>query len=56
MACRNMEKAESARLDILETVPEAKLKLIKLDLGSLASVKECADSFMESMYSHFIIY
>ncbi|KAF6018358.1 hypothetical protein EB796_023329 [Bugula neritina] len=47
MACRNMEKAEQARQDILSKNPEAKLILIKIDLNSLQSVKACAEEFMK---------
>lgn len=50
MACRNLEKAEAARQDILKDNSDAKLKVIKLDLESLASVKECADLFIKGLY------
>jgi len=49
MACRNMEKAEQARQDILSKNPEAKLILIKIDLNSLQSVKACAEEFMKGI-------
>lgn len=47
MACRDMTKGESARQQILNQNPEAKLKLIKIDLASLKSVKACADMFLK---------
>ncbi|TDK96797.1 SDR family NAD(P)-dependent oxidoreductase [Mycobacterium paragordonae] len=42
MAARNQEKAESARQHIGEEVPQARLEVVPLDLGSLASVREAA--------------
>ncbi|XP_067951229.1 retinol dehydrogenase 12-like [Watersipora subatra] len=47
MACRNMDKASQAREDILKENPRANLKLVRLDLASLKSVRECADSFLK---------
>lgn len=47
MACRNMEKAEQARQDILRECPEAQLVLLKLDLSSLSVTEECAKSFLK---------
>lgn len=44
MACRNQEKAEKARNEVLQLYPEAKLDLVKLDLGDLQSVKECGET------------
>jgi NAD(P)-dependent dehydrogenase (short-subunit alcohol dehydrogenase family) len=43
MACRNQEKAEKAQHELLKLYPEAKLDLVKLDLGDLQSVKACAE-------------
>lgn len=42
MAVRNLEKAEKARQDILDTHPNASLELAALDLGSQESVKSAA--------------
>lgn len=43
MACRNMAKGEAVRQSILTDVPGADIALMKLDLSSLASVREfCA--------------
>ena len=44
MACRNLQKAEAVRADILSRVPGAKLEIGKLNLSSLASVRAFADS------------
>lgn len=45
MACRNMQKAEETRQELLKLNPSAKLKLLKVDLGSLESVRHCVDEF-----------
>ncbi|MDP2314651.1 MAG: oxidoreductase [Pseudomonadota bacterium] len=43
MACRNQEKGKDALARILEQLPTARLELAKLDLGSLASIRACAE-------------
>ncbi len=45
MAVRNMDKGEAARTDILKAVPDAKLDMINLDMSSLDSVREFAETF-----------
>ena len=45
MACRNLEKAQLAAIDIRNTNPKAKLDLLELDLASLKSVRNFADNF-----------
>jgi len=50
MACRNLEKAEKAKADILKEVPNADLSIIQLDLSKLSSVREFAATFL-SQYS-----
>jgi NAD(P)-dependent dehydrogenase (short-subunit alcohol dehydrogenase family) len=45
MACRNMDKGESAKNQVLEHVPDAKIDLRTLDLSSLASVRDFAAGF-----------
>lgn len=45
MACRNLEKAQSAASEIHNTNPKAKLDLLELDLASLESVRKFADDF-----------
>jgi len=47
MACRNMDKAENAKNDILERVPDADLEIMTLDLASLDSVRSFTQSFKE---------
>ncbi|MBE7552823.1 MAG: SDR family NAD(P)-dependent oxidoreductase [Anaerolineales bacterium] len=46
MACRNLEKAEKARHEVLKLYPEASLDIVKLDLGDLQSVKACAETVL----------
>lgn len=46
MACRNLEKGEKARQQILAEVPDAALDLMALDLADLASVEAFADAFL----------
>lgn len=45
MACRNMEKAASARDKIMQRIPEADLDTLQLDLSDLNSVREFAQQF-----------
>ena len=45
MACRNPAKAEKAKAEVLQQVPNAKLDLMQLDNASLASVRAFADAF-----------
>lgn len=47
LACRNLEKAEAAKAEILAQVPDAKLEVMPLDLGSLSSVREFAASYKD---------
>ena len=56
MACRNMDKASQAREDILRENPRANLKLVRLDLASLKSVRECADSFLKGWWQIILAY
>ncbi|MCC4229375.1 oxidoreductase [Zunongwangia profunda] len=50
MACRDLQKAETAKQKILKSLPEAKLTLMEIDLASLASVRAFAKSF-KSQYN-----
>ena len=43
MAVRNMEKGESVATAFKKALPDAKLDVRKLDLGSLASVRSFAE-------------
>lgn len=45
MACRSLDKAEQARKQILEQVPQARLTLIRLDVSDLDSVHKFAQQF-----------
>ena len=45
MACRNLEKAQEALQNIKKINPEAKLDVMQLNLGSLASIKQFAEAF-----------
>ena len=46
MACRNLEKAERAKRDVLDRHRTAALEIVPLDLGDLASVKRCAEDVL----------
>ena len=45
MACRNLQKGQSAYDDIKKQVPAAKIVLMELDLGSLTSVRQFVEDF-----------
>lgn len=45
MACRNMEKAQAAKEEILKSVPEANLICLELDTSSLAKVRAFVEEF-----------
>lgn len=45
MACRNMDKAEAAKSEVLKQVPSADLEIIKLDLNSLQSVRDFVKAY-----------
>lgn len=45
MACRNMGKAEKAKVEVLQAVPNAALNVMPLDNASLDSVRAFADAF-----------
>ncbi|CAH1401697.1 unnamed protein product [Nezara viridula] len=55
MACRNLEKAKEAEADIRKRVPEAKLKVMHLDLSSLESVRTFSKDFLASYDSLHIL-
>lgn len=46
LACRNVEKAESAKTDILELYPETNVECRHIDTSSLTSVREFADGIL----------
>jgi NAD(P)-dependent dehydrogenase (short-subunit alcohol dehydrogenase family) len=45
MACRNIEKAQTAKEDILKEYPNAKLDIIELDLSDFESITNFANTF-----------
>lgn len=45
MACRALDKAERAKAEVLQSVPDARLDVMKLDNASLASVRAFAAAF-----------
>lgn len=47
MACRNVEKTESAKTNILRIVPTAEIEIMELDLNSLSSVRNFAQLYSE---------
>lgn len=48
MACRSLERGQSAMTEIRKTAPSAKLELIELDLASLDSIRLFAKRFKEN--------
>ena len=50
LACRNAEKAEAARAEILEGFPEAKVDVIPLDLMDFSSVRAFAARFKDAYF------
>ena len=56
MACRNQNKAESVKLDILREYPSADLEIMELDLMRLTSVRNFAKAFQQQYKQlHFLI-
>lgn len=47
MACRNLEKAEQAKVEIEATVPVADLEILQIDLSDLSSVRRFAQNFRQ---------
>ena len=45
MACRDLSKAENAKQKILQSIPEAQLELMEIDLASLSSVRSFAKDY-----------
>lgn len=44
MACRNTNKAETAKQAILDHIPNASIDIVELNLSDLKSVSQCADT------------
>ncbi|TAF64005.1 MAG: SDR family oxidoreductase [Cytophagales bacterium] len=51
MFCRNMDKAEAARKEIIKNTNNANIDLIACDFASLAQIREAAKTF-QSRYEH----
>lgn len=49
LACRNMQKAEEARQDILHSSPDAEVAVMELNLSDLSSVQEFALQTLEKI-------
>jgi NAD(P)-dependent dehydrogenase (short-subunit alcohol dehydrogenase family) len=47
LACRNIDKANTAKQDILKEVPNADLGIIQIDLSSLNSVRTFAKNYLK---------
>lgn len=45
MACRSIDRAQTALDDVKRQIPDADVTIMALDLGNLASVREFADAF-----------
>jgi retinol dehydrogenase 12 len=48
MANRNMELSENAAKKIRNEIPNCNIRIVKLNLASLKSVKECADELLRT--------
>ena len=48
MACRNLDKAHNAAADIRESVPDASLEILELDLADLHRVRDFVAAFKEA--------
>ena len=44
LACRSVPRAEQAKAEILQSLPQAQLEVIELDLADLESVRRCAET------------
>ncbi|MGH1338267.1 MAG: oxidoreductase [Aureispira sp.] len=47
LACRNLDKANKAKSDLLKAVPKAEIAVLTIDLSSLNSVRTFAKHFLE---------
>ena len=45
MACRNLKVAQECRATLMKEMPKAKVEVMHLDLASLRSVKEFAETY-----------
>ena len=56
MACRDMDKCEKAKTEIRARIPNRQVECRKLDLSSIASIKEFAEGVLECMYNGIVSY
>ncbi len=49
IACRDAARAAHARAELKRSVPQGNIEVVELDLGSLASVKRCAETLAEKL-------
>lgn len=55
MACRDMDKCEKARQEIIEKTYNRKILCKKMDLASIESIKDFAEDFNKSEW-YLLIY
>lgn len=60
MACRSVDKAEAAASEIRDATRDVQgagtVRVVRLDLGSLASVRQCAQELLETEHRvHLLI-
>lgn len=48
LLARNIEKANKAKKELLKEFPDSKIEIIKLDLASFKSIKECVDYIIKN--------
>lgn len=48
MACRNLSKGETARIELTQLVPDAAVEVMELDLSDFESVRRFAAAFLEA--------
>ncbi len=49
IACRDAARAAHARAELKRSVPHGNIEVVELDLGSLASVKRCAEALTQQL-------
>ena len=49
LACRSVPRAEQAKAEILQSLPQAQLEVIELDLADLESVRRCAETLRSDL-------
>ena len=49
LACRSVPRAEQAKAEILQSLPQAQLEVIELDLADLESIRRCAETLRNDL-------